>query len=203
VEFTLYYRGPLKATTRANTRVREKHDLRRYFHKQLKELWNQKPLSEYPEFLEHNKRLAIGLGTDDTGDYADYEDITLLRQVREFQFVPTVSSDLNMVADLTITLLRPEEPGSIITQGGDIDNRLKTLLDSLKVPEADEIPTDEAHPVDETPFFCSVEDDNLITSLGLTTDRLLDSSADSSEVILLIHVRTRVLRGNFANLGLI
>jgi hypothetical protein len=203
VEFTLYYRGPLKATTKSNTRIREKHDLRQKFHEQLKELWKQKPLSEYPEFLEHDKRIATGMGEDEHGQYGDYEDITLLRQVGEFQFVPTVSSDLNMVADLTITLLRPEEPGSIITEGGDIDNRLKTLLDSLKVPKVAEIPTNESRSEDESRFFCLVEDDNLITSLDIKTDRLLDSSAAPSDVILLIHVRTRVLRGNLANLGLI
>ena len=107
-----------------------------------------------------------------------------------------------MVADLTITLLRPEEPGSIISEGGDIDNRLKTLLDSLKVHKVAEIPTNES-PSEESRFFCLVEDDNLITSLDIKTDRLLNSSADRSDVILLIHVRTRVLRGNLANLGLI
>ena len=40
-------------------------------------------------------------------------------------------------------------------------------------------------------------------SLDIKTDRLLDSSATLSEAVLLIHVRTRLLMGNFANLGLI
>jgi hypothetical protein len=51
VEFTLYYRGPLSAKGNAL----EKHNLRRHFHGQLTELWNQPPLNRHfslvdPEF---------------------------------------------------------------------------------------------------------------------------------------------------------
>jgi hypothetical protein len=130
VEFTLCYRGPsLKATTKSNSRVPEKHCLRRTFHEQLKTLWNQKPLSDHPEFLEHNKETATHTGIDVHGEFMNYEDITLLRERGGVEFVPTVSADLDMVADLTITLLHPEPLGQIVTQGGDIDNRLKTLFD--------------------------------------------------------------------------
>ena len=202
MEFTLCHRGPLKATTTSKRRVREKHDLRRTFHEQLKTLWNQKPLSDHPEFLEHNKETATHTGVDEGGEFMNFEDITLLRETGGIEFVPTVSADLDMVADLTITLLHPEPLGKIVTEGGDIDNRLKTLLDSLKVPTAEELPSSITPSNEPTPFFCLLEDDNLITKLDIQTDRLLDS-ADSSEVLLLIHVRTRVLQGTFANLGLI
>jgi len=105
--------------------------------------------------------------TDETGLYVDTEEeLTLLQDVGEFHFAPTVSAKLHMVADLTITLLRPEPPGQVITQGGDIDNRLKTLLDALKVPkQPDDLPPEATPSKDESPFFCLVEDDNLITSL--------------------------------------
>jgi hypothetical protein len=205
VEFTLCYRGPLKATTKSNQRVEEKHALRRAFHEQLSRLWSQKPLSDHPEFLEPGKETATRMANkeSDKGMFMTFEDITLLRDYGGIEFVPTVSADLNMVADLTITLLRPEPPGRIVTQGGDIDNRLKTLLDSLKVPREAEIPTSITPSNEPSPLFCLLEDDNLITNLDIKTDRLLDSAADSSEVLLLIHVRTRVLQGTWANLGLI
>jgi hypothetical protein len=108
-----------------------------------------------------------------------------------------------MVADLTITLLRPEPPGRIVTQGGDIDNRLKTLLDALKIPRESELPAGEVPSEDESPFFCLVADDALITSLDIKTDRLLDPSAKASEVVLLIRVKTRLLAGTMATLGLV
>ena len=44
MEFTLYYCGDLKA----NRGAKDKHRLRRHFHKQLKELWDQPPLIRNP-----------------------------------------------------------------------------------------------------------------------------------------------------------
>lgn len=182
MEFTLYYRGELKAATGAKKRREEKHVLRKEFHRQLKELWQQPPLKDRPEFLESK---------------------THLQKVGKFQFAPTVNAKLHMVANLTITLLRPEPPGQIITQSGDIDNRLKTLLDALKVPsQPDDLPSKAAPSEDESPFFCLVEDDNLITSLDIKTDRLLERTAGSSDVVLLIHVRTKLLEVTWGNIGL-
>ena len=43
---------------------------------------------------------------------------------------------------------------------------------------------------DEDPFFCLLEDDNLITSVSVTTDRLLipqDSNEKLHDVHLIIH----------------
>jgi hypothetical protein len=57
-----------------------------------------------------------------------------------------------------------------MTNGGDIDNRVKVL----KVPrECNEIPKEQGPEKDEEPFFCLLEDDSLITKVAITTDRLL------------------------------
>lgn len=48
MEFTLHYRGPLKA----NGAPKDKQLLRRHFHTQLKILWQQFPLKERQELLE-------------------------------------------------------------------------------------------------------------------------------------------------------
>jgi hypothetical protein len=64
-----------------------------------------------------------------------------------------VCSQLRLVARLSIVMLRPEPPGSIITAGGDIDNRLKTLFDALRMPKViSEIPNGDAPQIGETPF---------------------------------------------------
>jgi hypothetical protein len=98
-------------------------------------------------------------------------------------------------------MLRPEAPGHVITQGGDIDNRLKTLLDSLQVPKLDQLASSDVPRPDETPFFyCLVEDDNLITSLSVTTDRLLTRATSTNEVILLINVTLEFTHQHFTNL---
>jgi hypothetical protein len=114
-----------------------------------------------------------------------------------------VSEKINLIAELSITLLRPEAPGSILTQSGDIDNRLKTLFDALKVPtEPTALPNDEKPGDGENPFFCLLEDDNLITKVSVNTDRLLDKVASASEVVLMIHVHTKYTRDTYANTGL-
>ena len=119
--------------------------------------------------------------------------LSVIRRVEDspFRFAPLIcEAPLYLIADLQITLLRPESPGSIVTQGGDIDNRLKTLLDSLAVPKAAGLPADETPQQDEDPFFCLLEDDNLVTKLSVETDRLLEQVRSPSEVILLIRVKT-------------
>ena len=183
MEFTLYYQGPLYAVTRSNTRKDHKQDLRRHFHKQLKELWQQEPLTALRDHLDPKSKVG-----------------TIIRSVGAFQFAPLVCRCLTLVAEVRITLLRPEPPGRVITQSGDLDNRLKTLLDALKMPDQPAaLPHDAAPSEDEAPFFCLLEDDNLITRIDVGSDRLLDPLAQTSEVVLLIHVRTKPTVVTFAN----
>jgi hypothetical protein len=155
-------------------------------------LWQQIPLSEYRYWFE--------TGTKKTT-------IDLNRRVGLYRFVPLVSPELHLICELRIFLLKPEPPGTIITQAGDIDNRLKTLFDALRVPTAGEIPSKlEPHP-DEDPFFCLLENDSLISKISVETDRLLTRTSTSTEVHLDIQVTTRPTRtliGNRAsgNIGL-
>lgn len=184
MEFTLYYRGDLKA----NRGPKEKQELRRHFHSQLKCLWEQMPLKERHKLLEKEPKSG---------------DVGILKLINGFYFAPLVTEKLNLIAELKITLLRPEAPGSIITQAGDIDNRLKTLFDALKVPsEPTAIPSGDQPVAGEDPFFCLLEDDNLITKVGVETDRLLDECKSTSEVVLLVHVTTKTTRMSWANMGL-
>ena len=100
-----------------------------------------------------------------------------------------------------MVLLRPEEPGNVVTQGGDVDNRLKTLFDALAIPQANQIPTGDTPGEDELPFHCLLEDDNLITCIRVTVDRLLDSKCPS-EVLIVISVDVSCTRATFQNLAL-
>ena len=90
-----------------------------------------------------------------------------------FRFVPIARRENGFTCSLDILFLRRGHPGELIADGGDIDNRIKVLFDSLKIPrECQEIP-DERPAEGEDPFFCLMEDDSLITSVKITTDRLL------------------------------
>jgi len=65
-----------------------------------------------------------------------------------------------------------------------------------------ELPPKEVPQEGEDPFFCLLEDDNLVTKLAVNTDRLLEIVNDRSEVILIIHVQIKGTRGIWANIGL-
>jgi hypothetical protein len=178
MEFTLFYRGEL----RSNGSHQHKQSIRRMFHLQLKRLWDLEP-------LKGSKKIYIDPSTG-KGDH-----LSLLENVGSFTFAPLISSRLALAASLRITMLRPEEPGAIILQSGDIDNRLKTLFDALSVPaHENQIPNGDSPAVGESPLFCLLQDDRLITSFSVDTDRLLEQGIHENEVVVLVHVRTRVTR---------
>ena len=184
MEFHLLYEGSL----RANGDLREKHLLRRAFHKQLAVLWRQVPLS-----VDH--RLLA--------DPAPAGTVSVIRHVGPYTFAPLACEALGLVCELDVVFLRPEAPGAILTQGGDIDNRLKTLFDGLRMPRVPtEIPDGERPSADESPFFCLLEDDNLITRVNVATDRLLRVNAGASEVVLVIRATTKAVKSMWANIGL-
>ena len=89
--------------------------------------------------------------------------------------------------------MRRDDPGGIVKNGGDVDNRLKVLVDGLRMPtEARELGSYQTiDPADEDPFYCLLEDDSLITGISVTTDRLIvpkEATEDINNVRLVIHV---------------
>lgn len=201
MEFTLFYDGALKAAGKKNRRKDHKHDIRRRFHGQLRELWGQVPLNGFSGLLSDPVDPNLPLTETEAAGEGGRGGSSVIEARGGFRFAPLVCSKLRLVADLSVTLLRPEPPGQIVTQAGDIDNRLKTLLDALKMPSgADELPAGASPGTD--PFFCLLEDDNLITRLDVRTERLLVPDADSSDVRLLLHVRTRPTSVTWGNMGL-
>jgi hypothetical protein len=185
MEFTLVYRGPL----RPNGEVKGKWHIRREIHNQLAELWKQEPLFSRVQNMHFLK--------DNPPDGSS----SIIHKVNGFRFAPLVCTKLCLVAELTITFLRPEPPGLIITKGGDIDNRLKTLFDAPRMPQTPDEIKDNTPGAAEDPFFCLLEDDNLITKVSVTTDRLLEPG-DRYFVNLLIAVRTKATVLTCANIDL-
>src|SRR5271157_2737595 len=156
LEFRLIYYGPLVAETN-HPRVPEKQAIRKFLHPQLKEWWKQ-----------NEKRLGsaerIGQNFDRAG----------------FHFVPVVSKERSENCSLHITFLRRDAPGNVIKNGGDVDNRIKVLFDGLRMPR-DRKETSGATPeIGEDPFFCLLENDDLITEVHIVTDRLLLPVSDTT-----------------------
>lgn len=182
MRFVLHYRG----TLRANGSPSHKHDLRQTFHEQLTILWKQPPLSDQDLLRPRSHPHSY----------------SLLRPLASFTFAPLVTAEMNVIAELHVTLMRPESPGHLLTQGGDIDNRLKTLFDALTMPRhQNALPSGAAPGTGQTPFFCVFEDDNLVTSVSVRTEQLLEPGLDPSLVDVAISVATKVTRYTVGNIA--
>jgi hypothetical protein len=97
--------------------------------------------------------------------------------------------------------LRQEDPGALVLQGGDIDNRVKTLFDALRNPEAS---VEKNYPQNQYLTYCLLESDTLISGFKISTGRLLFPQFDHpNEVHLLIEVEVRVLEVGTWNLPLV
>lgn len=184
MKFTLVYRGQLPA----NGDARAKQSIRRQLHPQLKHLFTYPPLSTRAStMLDEVQTLRPNI----------------IEHVGGFRFAPLVTTRYDLVATIELLFLRPEPPSRLITQGGDIDNRLKTLFDALRMPRVQsEIPSGDSPTTDEDPFFCLLQDDALITEIDVKTDVLLDPNARVSEAHLFIRVQTATVGMTYNNMGL-
>jgi hypothetical protein len=111
-----------------------------------------------------------------------------------FDFFALIREKLHLVCDLDILFLRRENPGQLISAGGDLDNRIKVLFDALRVPQ-DDNEVRGLDPEGESKVnLCLVEDDKLITGFRVTTDRLLEPpmlESQENDVRLIINVEVK------------
>jgi hypothetical protein len=176
MDFTLvYWDTTLKAASQSNKRAWEKHQIRRYFSSQLETLWDVSPNLKW---YDHGKQIRDALGKK-------YERGGV-------EFVPLVVEEIGLVCELEITFLRPEAPGKLVTDSGDIDNRLKVLWDALRVPvDTSEMQLKEGE-INPSRIYCLMENDKLVTNVKVTTDRLLvPNTTKSSEACLFIQVKAK------------
>jgi hypothetical protein len=203
VEFRLTYRGKLPAASSADSRAREKHLIRKQLHKQLRVLWGdhralksklvaRQSVSGY----DGEEAALIRLAEMQTDPKIEVERIADKFAHHGYRFVPLIREPEGIACSLDILFLRRDNPGNLVRSGGDIDNRLKVLLDALRMPkdlsELAGFPPDQG----EDPFFCLLEDDVLINDISVTTDRLLVPKEDEehiNDVMLVIHVTAKAI----------
>ena len=193
MQFRLIYKGALPSRQGGNSCV-EKHHIRQQFHQQLKQLWKE------TYFLK--------FALEPRGSTRPYwEHIADNYQIESFRFLPLITRENGLACNLDILFLRRDNPGNLVKHGGDIDNRIKVLFDALRRPlEKQELQGINPEG-DETPFFCLLDDDQLITQISVTTDRLLTPLENAEfihDVLLIIHVKTLVIntrKADFEFLG--
>jgi hypothetical protein len=193
MRFVLVYKGPLHS----KGDLKDIHAIRKQFHPQLQQQW------------EVNPALAALAGTKPEISptiIPGFDPPSPVKMTHgSFCFAPMVVKRFHLVCSLDITFLRPEDTGDLVRHGGDIDNRIKTLFDSLRVPSESEV-AKLSPDADENPFYCLLEDDRLIAGFQVKAERLLvpDTASRKGYVELMIGVvvwPTRITYENICFLG--
>ena len=185
MEFRLIYEGPLRGQ---GAKSSHKWEIRRALHSQLERLWQTRPLADAAPTLLARPPSAQGG--------------SILVEKGGLLFAPLVTQRLNLYAELAVLLFRQQPRGTLITDGGDLDNRLKTLLDGLRVPRGSlEGRTEQPLPADPSPMYCLLEDDSLVTKVSVESEQLLrPAQPDEVVAIISVHVKKTVL--THANMSL-
>jgi hypothetical protein len=223
MRFWLTYEGPLQSTQRdpqggqREPLAAHKHSIRKIFHGQLKQLWQTN------RFLkEHTVDAKLWSGQSavpanvigQPGYYSGAkiperlplsEAIANLYRENGYRFAPLVRGDFSLLCSLDILFLRRDFPYGVVSRG-DLDNRIKTLIDALRKPKsAQELTGNETPTEGENPFYCLLEDDDLVTGLTVEADMLLaplaNGSTDPSDVKLIISVELKPAHVTMFNLS--
>jgi hypothetical protein len=206
MRFHLVYSGRLRASGNKG-KPEDVRTIRDQFHPQLELLWNShaalkrlrgtaRVLKDPKDALSHWEPPGSPLWDD----YIDPKEplregfVDLCEPIEKGKksYIPLVRKSLGLACSLEIMFLRQEDPGELVLQGGDLDNRIKTLFDALRIPDGDQ-------PQTQNPTYCLLESDTLIDGFKISTGRLLMSeTSHPSEVRLNIEVIIKVLRiGNW------
>lgn len=174
MRFRLVYDGPVLATRgkaepgQSDPKAGHKHNIRRAFHIQLKRLWEQdRFLNECSTTMD-----LWGVAGEPTVPLRDR--LAGLYKACDRSFIPLVVEEFSLHCSLRILFLRREVPGGVI-RSGDIDNRIKTIFDALRMPQsAAELFGNEEPPEGEDPMYVLLRDDGLIAHAEIETDTLLE-----------------------------
>lgn len=202
MRFRLVYHGLLRSSGN-NSKLQDVRDMRDQFHDQMLYLWEthralhrlqwsaRVPGKDYVgAFLGGvDTPLAAG-GPPQAPPQKGFVDLTASIEVNGRLWKPLVRKDLDLTCSLNILMLRKQDPGELVTQGGDLDGRVKTLLDALRMPSRAE---DEKCPSAYDHVFCLMENDSLVSHLEIETDRLLFPKTEGEhEVYLVVEVSVNV-----------
>lgn len=178
MQFTLIYSSDLPP----NGSVHDKWKIRREIEPQLRRLCNTPPFDALSRRQDPNADPSIYMG----------------RSIRDIDFIPVLKSEHGVRAEIKILMLSSEIPGGVI-HCGDIDNRMKTLFDAMSIPSEQQIPSDPEFNPDRR-VYCLLDDDRLITSVTVESERNLRLNRGSREALVVIRIRPIVFLQNAISL---
>jgi hypothetical protein len=115
-----------------------------------------------------------------------------------FRFAPLVNKWTGLGVGLNILILRRSEPFAIFGASGDLDGRVKTLIDALRMPQQCSEVNGQSPSDDEDPFYCLLEDDHMIYEFAVDSGRLLipvEPNEEFRDVVAVIGVTLRFESG--------
>lgn len=170
LQFRLTYEGHVFGSGNGGDHS-HKHDIRRVFHSQLKRHWEIYPQVKRMADIQYDENSGKSQLDCLADEYAKFG----------FRFVPLVHkfgefTEVMPIVSLDILFLRSGRPGGVL-KSADIDGRLKTIFDALRMPELKQEVGNLTPTSDEDPFYVLVSDDRFIGNVSITTDTLLQPTA--------------------------
>jgi hypothetical protein len=176
MRFRLLYSGDLKAHNELRPKGPHKHEIRTAISPQLQRLWETKTgLRRYASVIGARARGKRGEMYPEGELYGEENRLAGIQHLADLnkrlttRFIPLVIADFCLRCRIDVLLLRPEDTRQHILQSGDLDNRVKTLFDALRIPR-----TKDNEVVDDGgTHFVLLEDDSLISEISVVGDNLL------------------------------
>lgn len=208
MKFNLTYKGRLPSAGN-KPKPAAAWEVRAQFHPQLVDLWKNHPSLQ---FVNENRHFPKTGGASLLQGHHLYptaleplareqqigrqrpEILDLCEEINKFghEFRPLVRETYALHCGLKILFLRHEPPGRVYN-GGDIDGRIKTLLDGLAMPQHKE-QVEAAPSGSPSLVYCLLEDDSMISGLNVESERLWgarDQSKDYVELTIEVDVRVK------------
>ena len=177
MQFRLTYEGELMSRGGG---LPHKHRIRQSFHRQLKRFWDI-----HPGLAHWKKPRSHEVFEPEASQMRGWSHLDWLAENYkrgDYRFVPLAREFWRPVVSLEILFLRSGIPGELV-RSADLDGRLKTLIDALRMPtdgqEMKPLPAPESG---ENPFYCLMEDDKLVGNVSVTTDTLLEPTPESNGI---------------------
>lgn len=159
--------------------------MRRSFSAQLEKVWGKAPFETLKEW-------------EDTAFAAGAPKFT--RAVSGQTFVPLYGRDVGVGVDLDITLLTGMPVRKAVISAGDLDNRVKRIIDALRVPNGQGEMSHKLSPGGR--YYCLMEDDDAVLSLGARLGPYLGSD-DTAVSFAIVRVRPIAMRVTLGNLAML
>lgn len=209
MRFHLVYDGQLGSSGNSSKKPGSVVQIRRALSPQLEQLWKThnslKVLAREGVVQKQGSTLTILDPSRSPIDLArqhpnDFEYLGGPIGVGDKKYTPLVRESLSLACEIDILFLRNQDPGDIFSQAGDIDNRIKTLFDALRMPKRSE---QEQNPPEENHLYVLLQDDSLISDFAVRTDRLLVHEPEKQRVNLIMDIKLNVLQVGPHNMALL